>query len=254
MDNMKKGFTYLLKKLAAASFAFLIFMLITTIISGFSLFDLSKMLESHWLWMAFYLYAIICSIIIDGLHHIFSNKLWMTLILYSVFGFLPFIFIFIEEIGFIIIAGVVGAGAALLYYIGWTVATKNKWSTIVFAFVVPILFIFVLNYDFTTKENWQETYDDNRYEASFSYFSGEHKIPINLEKGDTLSFSISFNAKNDGGWGNHFENKRGDYLPMVENGRSLEYDANKSEEYYIVVSGHRVSGSFSVDWDIVKGN
>ena len=41
---------------------------------------------------------------------------------------------------------------------------------------------------------------ENSFEASFQHFSGEHKVPIELRRGDILEFSIESRAENPDGY------------------------------------------------------
>ena len=52
----------------------------------------------------------------------------------------------------------------------------------------------------TSKEQWVERKTDNSFEASFQHFSGEHKVPIELKRGDILEFTIESQAENSNGY------------------------------------------------------
>ena len=41
---------------------------------------------------------------------------------------------------------------------------------------------------------------ENSFEASFQHFSGEHKVPIELKRGDILEFTIESQAENSNGY------------------------------------------------------
>lgn len=236
------------RKLVGAGFSFSFFVIYLLIIGSFNLFELSEILTSPWLWIPFYVYGLLSSFMIDWLGRIWSWASRFAFLLHVFAGFIVFLFIFDFRLA-LIIAGPVGALAALLFYIGIKFVTKNKWISYVFALILPLIFLVVSMTDFTKKENWQAIETETSYEAEFSYFNGEHKIPIQLAKGEELSFHVEFFT--DDGWGNHLEDKNGKYQLMIEQGDRLVFTADKESEYYIVVKGHRANGRFIVDWEII---
>lgn len=108
------------------------------------------------------------------------------------------------------------------------------------AIILPLIFISISMTDFTKKENWEAIQGKSVFEAKFTYFNGEHKIPIHLAKGEDLSFHVDFHT-NDG-WGNHLENKDGKYQPIIEQGDKFIFTAEEDGKYYIVVNGDQASG------------
>lgn len=216
-------------------------------IQSLNLYELSEILSSPWVWIPFYGYGILCSFIIDWLGKQWSwIKPW-TFLLYIFAGYIVFVFLFEFWIA-LLIAGPIGAIAALIFYIGVEFITKSKSASFIFAMILPIIFIVVSMTDFTKKENWEVIDTETSYEAKFTYFNGEHKIPIQLVKGETLSFHVEFHTEH--GWGNHLEDGKGKYLPMDEQGERLIFSPEEDGEYYIVVNGDRASGRFVVDWEI----
>ncbi len=236
-------------KLVGAGFSFSFFVIYFMMMQSLNLYELSKTLTSPWLWIAFYGYGILSSFLIDWL-----GKMWLwakrwAFLLHIFAGFIVFVFLFDFWLA-LLIAGPVGAIAALLFYIGIKFVTKNKWISITFAIILPVIFVVVSMTDFTKRENWEVAKTETSYEAEFSYFNGEHKIPIQLAKGKVLSFHVDFHT-NDG-WGKHLENNKGKYQGMTEQGDRLVFTAKEEGEYYIVIKGHRASGRFIVDWEITQ--
>ena len=41
---------------------------------------------------------------------------------------------------------------------------------------------------------------ENSFEASFQHFTGEHKVPIELKRGDILEFTIESRIENPNGY------------------------------------------------------
>lgn len=240
---------YLTSKLVGAGFSIVMFVIIFTIQSSLDLFELSEILSNPWIWIAFYGYALLSSFIIDW---IASKSSWAkrwSLLLHIMAGFM----IFFPFIGFwitVLIAGPVGAGAALIFFLGMKHVSRNKWTALIFALILPIVLLIVSITDFTKKEDWNEISQPTSYEATFSYFNGEHKIPVTLKKGEELLFDVDFNLKNEAGWGQHLENIKGKYMPMDEREGRFAFTAKAGGEYYIVVGGHHAKGSFTVNWEI----
>lgn len=234
-------------KLIAAGFSFTVFV-VYLFIAHMNMFEFSHMLKEPLLWLAFYGYGISCSLIIDGILKLKRVNI-KSYILYCFFGFIPFIF-FDTHLIFILIAGSVGVIAAILFFIGIKYITKSKIASILFSIILPLLLIFISTQDFTKQENWNSTRHDSSFEATFSYFNGEYKIPLDLNQGEMISYNVLFHADNAGGWGYHLENKKGDTVGMNEVGNYLEYDVDEDGTYFIVVRGDQLRGSFTVKWKI----
>lgn len=250
MPTLKRNaiIDHIYNKFVGAGFSFSLFVIYFIMIESFNLYELSGALTSLWVWAAFYGYGILISFLIDGLGRVWPWAKRWTFLLHIFAGFIVFVFLFDFWLA-LLVAGPVGAMAALLFYMGTKFVTKNKWTSFIFAILLPIVFVVVSMTDFTKKENWEAVKAETSYEAKFSYFNGEHKIPIQLAKGEVLSFHVDFRT-NDG-WGNHLENKKGKYQPMTEQGDRLIFTAEEESEYYIVVNGNRASGEFIVDWEII---
>ncbi|MBS4200814.1 hypothetical protein KHA93_14355 [Bacillus sp. FJAT-49732] len=247
---MKNTISYLIKKLAGAGFSLSIFFLFMLSTSNIDMYRFSKDISNPLLWLAFFGYGFICSIIIDFILSKFSqNNLSTKVILYVVAGFSIFI-IFGFNL-FTIIAGTIGAIAALLFYFGTVIANQKSVIKYIFAFVMPILFLIIMNIDFTVKKQWSEVKKETSYSASFDYFNGEQQIPIKAKEGQTISFSIEMNNDNGGGHGHHILNEKGKLVPMIESTeKNMKFSVEKTGVYRVVVTGDDLKGSFSVDWKI----
>lgn len=234
-------------KLVGAGFSFFVFITFFAMTYDVNAFALSEILASPWLWVAFYGYAILCSFVIDGIGKRWPMRNGWTIVLYCIAGTVIFFFL----VGFwatVFVAGPIGIGMALCFYFGMRVVRRSKWISFIFALIVPIVFLVVSMTDFTKKRDWEAEQTETNFEAEFSYFNGEHKIPIQLHEEDVLTFKVDF--RTDGGNGFHFENKKGAKQPMNEKGDWLVFEAEASGEYFIVIRGDRSNGSVSVDWDI----
>ena len=54
--------------------------------------------------------------------------------------------------------------------------------------------------DWNIKRTMGRNKTDNSFEASFQHFSGEHKVPIELKRGDILEFTIESQVENSNGY------------------------------------------------------
>src|SRR5699024_11946154 len=109
---MNKLYNYTYGKLVASGFVFFICISVIFIMTGFDMYELSETLNVPSLWIAFYPYAIITSLMMDVLSKtriLTPNKSsYKHLIGYQLFGFIQFIFIFIfPSIALIAIVGTV---------------------------------------------------------------------------------------------------------------------------------------------------
>ncbi|PAV30494.1 hypothetical protein CIL05_05155 [Virgibacillus profundi] len=248
--NSKKFPFYLYTKLIGAGFSFSVFIVFMTFMISFDLFELSELLSNPLLWAAFYVYAILCSIIIDGIIKLWPKLKSRIVLLYIFAGCIVFA-IPMYHIIYFLIAGSIGAAAALLFYYGMKIIKPRFWLSIIFAIGMPILFIVISIVDFTDKENWVEERNSFGFESTFDYFHGEHKIPIDLEKGEVIIFQVNIYDES-GGWGYHFEDEKGNHAGMESRGEKSAFEALEDGEYYIVLHGDEAKGRFEVDWEISR--
>ncbi|SFB06509.1 hypothetical protein SAMN04488072_106155 [Lentibacillus halodurans] len=236
------------EKLIGAGFSFSIYGLIMLLSSSFDLFEVSESLSSPMLWAAFYGYGIYCSIIIDGICNVWPMLHPWKISLYIASGFVIFIFL-MANFAYILIAGTIGTAAALLFYAGMSYFRKRKWISSLFALVLPLIFLAVSIMDFTEKEGWEVQRQTSSYEVSFTYFNGEHKIPVKLKENQTLMFQADFSVES-GGYGHHAEDQDGDRVPMHEIGDKLALRDVAAGQYYIVIHGDNAKGRVDIDWEI----
>ncbi|MGR6009796.1 hypothetical protein ACT7CZ_24510, partial [Bacillus cereus] len=106
----------------------------------------------------------------------------------------------------------------------------------------------------TSKEQWVERKTDNSFEASFQHFSGEHKVPIELKRGDILEFTIESRTDNLNGYigdikmASEFQEEENYLAPAGPN--TYHFAAIKTGTYYIIVSGNQLKGKLKIDWNI----
>ncbi|WP_270606322.1 hypothetical protein [Bacillus mobilis] len=262
---MKKTstFSYILTKLTAA---FLLLLLISALLLTTSQPTLYSFLTGlrELLYVPFVpilaAYAIFCSICIDKLKLKTHTRL-KTLFLYIFCGylfFLPFLIFKEADLRQFLFLGSIGAICSLFFYLCTVIATKFKWIQYVVPGIMLIIFITINLIDIekfgTSKEQWVETKTDNSFEASFQHFSGKHKVPIELKRGDILEFTIESRAENPNGYmgdikmASEFQEEE-NYL--ASNGpNTYHFAAIKTGTYYIIVSGNQLKGKLKINWNI----
>ncbi|MGY4691047.1 hypothetical protein ACW9JV_14755 [Salibacterium sp. K-3] len=152
---------------------------------------------------------------------------------------------------YMLMAGTVGAGCALLFYAGTAISRRAAPLKYGLAIFVPCFLLILIPIDFTEKEQWTGTRDGTSYTASFEYFHGKHEIPVHAEAGQTITISHDFTSTNGGGHGFHVLNEKNNLVPMPRIGEDkAAVEATYNGEYRLVVTGNEVEGNFTVYWEI----
>ena len=241
---------YFSTKLAGAGFALSMFFLYLFFVENFNLFNFVEATSNWWIWAIIFIYGFISSSIIDWL-----AKKWSILDSYKVIAYIlaGFFFFFIFGMSiFAVIAGVVGAIVAVVFFGGEWLAKHSKKFTTVFI-IMPLFFFVLLQFDFTVKKDWQEKRNDEEYTATFKYFNGEHKIPFELESGDVLTYTIQTQSANGGGYGKSFQGERGNLIGQtLLDDETLQVEIEKAGIYNIVLTGDKLAGKFIVTWKLEK--
>lgn len=201
-------------------------------------------------------YAILCSVCIDKVKFK-SHRTLKTVCLYILCGFIFFLpFLIFKETGFLFLlfAGSIGAIFSVFFYLCTLITQKFIWIGYIVPSVMLIALITINLVDVTQKEQWTEKRTQNSFEASFQHFSGEHKVPIELKRGDILEFTIESPSENPNGYmgdikmASEFQEEE-NYL--ASNGpNTYQFAAIKTGTYYIIVSGHQLKGTLKVNWNI----
>lgn len=199
-------------------------------------------------------YAILFSIAVDAALLKLKRgpaKRIVTLLLYILGGFVPFLFIFREDWMVIFIAGFVGVACSLAFLLADRLFRHARWPySVISAILLVPGSLYIALADHTIVKGWSETRTDDGVEAVFDYFHGEKKYPVKLEAGQTLAYSVEWQA--EGGHGTHLDAKGGKY---GGDGRHygpprIAYQVEKETTIDIVVTGERARGSFTIYWDI----
>lgn len=257
-------FSYIISKLAAASFLIFFFFLFAFFGADMVMYQTVEGISNKMLWTLVYGYGILASVLIDWLIKKYAvTKVKTKIGFYIIAGFSVFlIFGFIvnivsgdyfnlEFLLYFILAGIVGAFCALIFFLGTVIVNYSKIFTYTFAFLVPIGLCIIIFKDYTVKKNWDSIQHENSYAASFTYFNGKYEIPIEAKKGQTIKITQQFHAENGGGHGFHIKDENNRYVGMQRIAEDqFKFELKKSGVYRAVVTGDEVSGSFYVQWDI----
>ena len=242
--------SYLLEKLIGASFSISIFFIILFIGSGFNLFEFQDTVKVPALWMIFFGYGIISSLVIDFIGKFMRPFSFVKqLLLYILFGYL--IFVVMMSIEFVLIAGTVGALFSFLFLLGKEKLKPSKWySWLVFA--VPLACLAMMPFDHTSKVGWHELVGDSSVEVEYDYFNGEHLIPIHGAQGEKIYFVVKHQISGDDsyGYGMSVYDEGGDYAGMNDEGDdviSVEFE-EESMKYIAVRVTDGEQGRFQVKW------
>jgi len=247
-----KLLSYVTTKLAAAGFLLSVFFTFLLVASDFDMYEFVESISEWFLWAVCFGYAIFCSVVIDLVTYKFpriSHK--VKIALYLIAGFSLFLVISLEVNIFTIIAGTVGAISALVYYFGTYLSDKIKPFRYIFAFILPIVFLVFIPFDFTEKEQWHEVKKENSYEATFEHFNGEHEVSIPLKAGQQVILSHQFQNTNGGGHGFRIKNEENKLVGITELGEyKWKFEVQETGVYRFVVTGDDVKGGFQLSWEI----
>ncbi|MBS4209974.1 hypothetical protein [Bacillus sp. FJAT-50079] len=249
-EKQKQITTYMINKLGGAGFSFCIFLMFILFSSNFDLYEFSEAIKHPLFWAAFFVYGIVCSILIDILvSKLPSNPKYIKAFLHVLAGFIIFLAFGINIL--MIIAGAIGGFAAILFYFGTYISARSKIVTSIFAFLIPIIAFIIIQFDFTVKTNWKEEKGTHSYEASFDYFNGEHRIPIRMQEGEKVMVSLHIHNFNGGGHGYHVRNAKGKLVGMERSEEDeLIFRAADSGIYEVVIKGHALQGQIDATWQV----
>jgi hypothetical protein len=246
----KKIAKNILQKLIGASFSISIFFIILIVIVEFNLFEYHQMLTNPWFWLIFFGYGIISSYAIDWISKIFNDYTkWKEIACYIVFGYLIFLILSPDVYGFI--AGTVGAFFSLLFLVAKKkFHYKQRLSWLVF--IVPLICLLMVPFDFTKKTGWTEVKGDSFVEVQYDYFNGEHLIPITGQQDDEVFFKVEHQMENGQSRGVSVYDKNGDYVGMNSHQRdqdifSIQFTEETTKYIAVRAIGGR-NGQARVEW------
>jgi len=198
------------------------------------------------LWGYIYGYAVLYSAAVDAALRklkIGQVRMALTVLLYVLGGYFPFMIWFPNQWMLSLIAGLYGVACALSFL----AASHLFRGCLPFSAPAALLLLAGAIYstlsDFTVTEQWMETRTAESYRAEFNYFDGRKEIPIKLTKGLTLSYYIDWQITNGCGCGTHLDAARGEYRTVKKNSEGwISYRAEASSIVRIVVTAERAQG------------
>lgn len=251
LSNAPKLVKYIFTKLTGAGFLFFMMAIYTLLLNGFELYDFSNTFREGLLWFVVFIYGIFSSVVIDLIAFKIKASLWLRITFYIIAGYA--IFLFFGFSIFTIIAGTVGAIAALVFFYGTTLPKKSASIGLIIAFVIPAALFTLSLFDFTEKQGWTEQRREDKFSVSFDYFNGEHAIPVELKKGEAIDITRVFDDKNKGGQGFHVKNKENELVGMAERPNGvLRLNASYDGIYNLVIKGSNLEGKITISWEYVN--
>jgi hypothetical protein len=250
---LAKAAVYAASKLAAAG---TLFLGLPALLTNFDRYEMQEAARFLWLGGALQGYATVFSIAVDGAllkMKAGPAKRFVTLLLYILGGFVPFLFMFGQEWGIIAIAGFIGVACSLAYLLADRLYRHARWPySVTAAILLAAGSLYIAFADQTTVRGWSETRSDQGVEAAFDYFHGDKAYPVKLEAGQTLAYYVEWHA--EGGYGTHLNAKGGKYGGdgLDREPRRIAYQVGKATTIDIVVTGKRARGSFAIHWDIMN--
>jgi len=246
---LRRSLAYLSAKLAAAGIVFLTLMLL---LSRFDIVQLQETMFFMPFWTIFYGYAVVFSMLVDALalklRRPYSGL--VSVLLYVAGGYAPFFLFFSHEPMLIVIAGLYGLVCALCFY-GIDASLRRRWPLGgILALVMLAALGWLALVDHTRVEGWTEQRSETAFTAQFDLLHGEFPVPIELRRGETLTYKIEFRIDR-GGYGYSLAGPKGQPIGMEQlaDGR-MQVTADRDMEVQVLISGRRASGAVTVSWEV----
>lgn len=242
----------LLEKLIGASLSISIFFIFILISNRFNLFEFHKLVASPGVWILFFGYGLMSSIVIDFIKRFIPNFfLGKQILLYILFGYLIFLILMPTE--YALIAGTVGAIFSLLFLLGKEKLKPSKWYSWI-VFIIPLACVVMIPFNFTSKVGWDEVRKDASVEIEYDYFNGEHLVPIHGEQGERIYFEVEHHFNQGDSYGMSLYDENGNREGMnEENGGLVSVKFEEEATKYIAVQAINGSnGQFQVKWWLTK--
>ncbi|MFC5651138.1 hypothetical protein ACFPYJ_18895 [Paenibacillus solisilvae] len=251
MPSWAQVAAYAASKLAAAGLVFLGFLVI---VGGFERYEMSELTRQFPLWGFIYGYAVLFSAGVDAVlckRKAGPAKMALTVLLYMLGGYVPFLVWFPGQWILSLFAGAYGVACALAFL---AATHLFRWRWPYSAATAMLLFagaFYVSVADFTVAKQWTETRTADGYRAEFAYFHGQKEIPVELGAGQTLSYHIDWQVTNGGGYGTYLDAEGGTYTNDLRGGEAwIAYRVKATSTVRIVVTGDRAQGRLTIEWEI----
>ncbi|MGM0883447.1 MAG: hypothetical protein ACQEXQ_20725 [Bacillota bacterium] len=242
---------YAASKIAAAGLVFFGFLVV---VGEFERYQMSELTRQIPLWGYIYGYAILFSAGVDAVlckHKAGPAKMALTVLLYMVGGYVPFLVWFPGQWILSLFAGVYGVACSLAF-LAATRLFRGWWPYSAAAAMLLLAgAVYVSMADFTVTKQWTETRTADGYRAEFAYFHGQKEIPVELGAGQTLSYHIDWQVTNGGGYGTYLDAEGGTYTSDIRVGEEwIAYRVKAPSTVRIVVTGDRAQGALTIEWEI----
>jgi hypothetical protein len=219
------------------------------------------------LWIALYAFGLPLSMAVDGVLRWRGLKArpWVLALLHALAGFLFFVPMglrsFPSGIAVLLIAGVIGALCALVFFAGTQWGRRSTWARWLLGVVLPLVIIGVASWmSDPVVRGWEEQRTDVSYEASFQYMNGVYPVSIAANTGQTIDFKVTWMFAEDGegitglrAWGPEGRDSRVDWETRTTTGNHTYAGvirADRDGEYSLGIHGDRVAGRFLVEWTV----
>lgn len=250
MPRWSEVAAYAASKIAAAGLVFLGFLVI---VGGFDRYQMWELTRQFPLWGYIYGYAVLFSAGVDALlckQKAGPAKMALTVLLYMLGGYVPFLIWFPGQWILSLFAGFYGIACALTF-LAATHLFRGLWPYSAAAAILLAGAVYVSMTDFTVTKQWVETRTADGYHAEFVYFHGQKEIPVELGMGQTLSYRIDWQVTNGGGYGTYLDAEGGTYTKDIRDGEAwIAYRVKAPSTVRIVVTGDRAQGALTIEWEI----
>ncbi|MBP0726283.1 hypothetical protein J5Y03_14070 [Bacillus sp. RG28] len=238
-----------------------IFILVFTLNDNLSWFKFHEHVTTWFLWLPFCLFAPIWAIFVDFItRHFHFTKLWQKFLLYNlgsivfwlVTSLVSIIFnhdghfsIKVVDLIIIFFILIISFFCSSFFYL--VNSFQHTFLHSILGYAIFCLLLFFIFNDCTVTKNWTQTKKPNGLTIQFDYFNGEKAIALPIKK--KLVLKVDWNLQNQGGYGVSMETKWGHFIGWKEKGDKMLIENSKEKQYYLVLSGTKVSGWVNITWD-----
>jgi hypothetical protein len=226
-----------------------------------SWFKFHEHVTTWFLWLPFCLFAPIWAIFVDFItKHFHFTKLWQKFLLYNlgsivfwlVTSLVSIIFyhdghlsIKVVDLVVIFFFLIISFVCSSFFYL--VNSFQHTYLHSILGSAIFCLLLFFIFNDGTVTNNWIQTKKPNGLSIHFDSFNGEEAIALPIKK--KLVLQVDWNLKNQGGYGVSMKTKWGHHIGWKAKGNKMLIENSKEKQYYLVLSGTKVSGGVNITWD-----
>ena len=240
---------------------FFIFILVFPLNGNLSWFRFHEYVTTGFFWLPLCLFAPIWAIFIDFItKRLQFTKFWQRFLLYNlgsiVYWLVPSLVLIIfkhnrhfsikaVDMVIIFIILIISFVCSSFFYL--VNSFQHTFLHSILGSAIFCLLLFFIFNDGTVTKNWIQTKKINGLTIQFDYFNGEKAIALPIKK--KLVIQVDWNMKNQGGYGIRIKTKWGHFIGWREKGDKMFIENSKEKQYYLVLSGTKVSGGVNITWD-----